>query len=776
MNRPEPPALLHLLLAFSLVLPAGFPGSGLWAQAPEGAAIGGSLEGMHPRELIRSLKDLAPAQVLSAPFQELSLTRDAGRLRFSDGTVALLEIQGQVVGAVVDGPGTFEMTPPEPVERWQISRFFDEPVVRMELEGAYLLFADSTLQELQRTLAFQSGQPERRFSQLVEEGGKYVSRGNALGALLVRTFINGEGGGFFHAHLIPRRGDSHYFRVSSFHAEEIDFGRRAGGRGDEYEVLSSFHREEDYPEPDPTEEADPGAYIMHYQIEAWLDRGPDFSARTTAFLSTLDTQLGTGDWIPVYLSTELELDSLRWDDGSEVIHDRGNDNPLIWIQLPQDPGFRQFTAWYHGKVVEYRDLFYWFEDPTGWYPQVGRTDATFDMTFHVDRRYQFLASGTRTETVEEGDMVRSRWVVETPESQASFNVGEFKEHSFEFPGIPPVRLHVNEDFHSRLYSVSMLLQEKNVADAVSADLASALSFFQDVYGPLDVKEFNASEVPYAHGQAFPSLIHLSALTFLKSGAEDKGENEAFRAHEVAHQWWGLAVEPRSYRDHWLSEGMAEFSGLWYMQVARFDPDLYFRALEKSRDRIFDRRGRAGPISLGTRVAIGSKDEDYQTIIYEKGAWVIHMLRNLFMDLDTMDETAFKNLMRDVSQRFRNRRISTREFQSVVEEHLGHADMQWFFDQWVHGTDLPTYRWAWTGEEVEDGYKVTVRVRQEDVPEDFQMIVPVTFSFGLEGQATVRMMVRGPETTTDLAILPRKPDGVVFNDFQSVLARVREEHW
>jgi len=60
------------------------------------------------------------------------------------------------------------------------------------------------------------------------------------------------------------------------------------------------------------------------------------------------------------------------------------------------------------------------------------------------------------------------------------------------------------------------------------------------------------------------MIHLSFATFL--GLADEGEDESFRAHEMAHQWWGIGVEPASYRDAWLSEGFAEFSGMWYMQI------------------------------------------------------------------------------------------------------------------------------------------------------------------------------------------------------------------
>ena len=40
----------------------------------------------------------------------------------------------------------------------------------------------------------------------------------------------------------------------------------------------------------------------------------------------------------------------------------------------------------------------------------------------------------------------------------------------------------------------------------------------------------------------------------------------FLAHETAHQWWGNIVAWRSYRDQWLSEGFAEYSGLLYIDT------------------------------------------------------------------------------------------------------------------------------------------------------------------------------------------------------------------
>src|SRR5439155_162954 len=126
-----------------------------------------------------------------------------------------------------------------------------------------------------------------------------------------------------------------------------------------------------------------------------------------------------------------------------------------------------------------------------------------------------------------------------------------------------------------------------------------------------------SEIPYFHGQAFPGMIHLSWWTFM--GLSREGAEEVFRAHEMAHQWWGIGVEPASYRDAWLSEGFAEFGGLWYMQMILHDNDKYLKRLKQSREEIRRERDKAAPIGLGWRAAESWKG-NYQLMTYQKGAW------------------------------------------------------------------------------------------------------------------------------------------------------------
>jgi hypothetical protein len=79
-----------------------------------------------------------------------------------------------------------------------------------------------------------------------------------------------------------------------------------------------------------------------------------------------------------------------------------------------------------------------------------------------------------------------------------------------------------------------------------------------------------------------------------------------------------------------------------------------------------------------------------------------------------------------------------------------------------------------GSETEDGqYRVTGTVRQEGVPEDFAMYVPVLVGFGDEGWVRLRVLVEGPTTEFTLPLMPRKPDEIRFNDLNGVLADVKQ---
>jgi aminopeptidase N len=189
----------------------------------------------------------------------------------------------------------------------------------------------------------------------------------------------------------------------------------------------------------------------------------------------------------------------------------------------------------------------------------------------------------------------------------------------------------------------------------------------------------------------------------------------------------------------------------------------------------NRRNRSGPIWLGTRAFTSTTRQDYQLAVYQKGAWVLHMLRYLMLDIGSGGEDRFKQMMRDFYQTYRGGRASTEDFQAMVERYTG-TSMDWFFDQWVYGTGIPTYEWSYTTSKLPTGrLSLRLRVRQREVPEGFTMPVPVRLDFGSQGDAIVRVLVQGPITDYE-AEIPAEPSEVTFNAFDGVLAEVKSEKW
>jgi aminopeptidase N len=215
-----------------------------------------------------------------------------------------------------------------------------------------------------------------------------------------------------------------------------------------------------------------------------------------------------------------------------------------------------------------------------------------------------------------------------------------------------------------------------------------------------------------------------------------------------------------------------------MQTVRHSNDKYFNLLPDYRKSIFLRKVVPGPISLGQRVQ-SSRDhdvDDYSTIVYKKGAWVVHMLRILMLDLKTMKEDRFTETMQDFYRTYEGKRASTADFRQVVERHMG-MDMGWFFDQWIFGSALPTYSVAYRSEPMEGGqFRVRLQVRQDGVPEGFLAYVPVTLDLGKDRVARVRVKVTGTRSDLELPPMPAEPKGVKFNDLEGVLADVKMVDW
>ena len=740
------------------------------------------------------LKNLAPLPTATAPVKDVVLRRDAMELRLHSGTAYLLTpLSGRTIGVAFVGSGTLFFEPPLIVEQYNLRRVLDDSSVSGPVTAAVFIFADSTAEELKRKLTFAAGTAERSGAadDAVNDALEYLvdGRRRSANASLMTALLNNQTTPYFAAYFKRARGESVMIEFDPMRAEEVSLYRRGKIPDLRVETVCRFQRAPDLvsnasaadEHPEPLE-------IGAYDVETTIAGSFKFSARASLKLSgRTDPQR----WAVFYLYEELDVDSVTGGGHPLTFYRRDHTAPL-WIQFPEPigPGDTiDLRFVYHGPLIgigsviddfvprEYQrevapvlDSWANIKSELLWYPRFA-SDERYDMrlTFHTPRSMKFASIG-RLVSADTGDkMVTTRWVTEMPTNLASFNIGRFDEFQIRDPRIPPVTVHVNSEAHRVIQK--LFPNNRYAAEDVGSDIANSLAFFTQMYGPPPFGHYYATETPDYHGISLPGLIRLSWITYL--GWSTRGNDESFRAHEMAHQWWYYGVEPATYRDAWLSEGFAEFSGMWYMQMVLQDNEKYLKQLRDSRQEIRRERHKAAAIGLGGR-ATESWRGNYSLMTYQKGAWILHMLRNMLLDARTMKEDRFKAMMRDYYVSHRGKRVTTLDFQRTVEKHLGQS-MDWFFDEWVYGTAIPTYTFSWKAEVDSTGKPaVRLRVRQSDVPPGFGMYVPVLIKFG-QGEALIRMLVR--DSSSEAVVrLPALPREVTLNPLESVLAEVKTESW
>jgi hypothetical protein len=728
---------------------------------------------------------LSPVPDGVAEVSNLVLQRDLARFTLKSGKLYLLTpIGGRTVAALFRGTGTFSFAPASPVEQHRLARYESKTALEAPFTDVLLMFADTTMAEL-RTLTFRAEQAPGEVRDRVRDGLKYLSDEDSqtFDPDLMGALLNGDTTDLFYAHIRRQGADPLMFTLNPHEVEAVSLsGKATRWWAEDREVLSQFPRQGRPRDAQVTGERTDPAEIHRYVMNVDL---PQSGIGEIAFAASAKLEItassAVGPWVAFELFDKLKVDSARWDGGAPATVFKGKDSQYLWVRLGSrmQPGeTRTLSIAYHGDLIERTIDFFRIKTSVAWYPVSleGRTLATFDLTFNTPDTYLLASVGERVDSARSGKVITTRWVTAAPIRNASFNLGLFEDYTVTESGIPPVTVMISEEAHKKLAREYHFAQQSKMRETVGGDVSKSLQFFQSVYGPTNIKHFYATEIPEFHGEAFPGMLHLSWVTFQKT--DDQGGDEVFRAHEVAHQWWGIGVDYLTYHDRWLSEGFAEFSGLWYMQTVRHSNDKYFGMLRQYRSSIFLRKDVPGPISLGHRVQ-SSRDadvNDYSTIVYKKGAWVVHMLRMLTLDLKTMNEDRFTEMMQDFYQSYQGKRASTADFRRVVERHTG-ADMGWFFDEWVYGTALPTYRVAYRTEPMEDGqFRVRLQVQQEGVPDNFLMYVPVTLDLGKDRVARVRVKVTGLRSDIELPPMPASPKAVRFNDLEGVLAEVKTVDW
>lgn len=762
------------------------------------AGVSSAQEGVTYRQYFDQIQKSGLDITTTATLSDFTLEHNSIKINFTSGQIAFFEpliMDSDTIyyAAYFKGEGNLFYQPPVNMEKEQLRRFIGRDSVDNKFEEMLLLFEQQTYLQLKShleksDLQFSNGEINKaaRMYQFEDDLSQTYH------FMLFKSLINFMPDPFLALLVKPAKMDWVIYCYNPFEREEVSLLLKNNdnykGYMETVNSYSKFNNSEDYKGLNGLSKDQ--IQIIDYNIAGDVDRRGIFSCTT---LVRFETKIGPLRLLEFNLMPSLKISSIIDENGAAVpferydldisFHDYKSYQVDLFLNQPLNYGdTTELTFIYKGEIAE-RSLneFFVFAG-SDWYPRYGyRQLATYSMKFLTPEDFAFIVTGQKINESKLRDKKATQWKVSTPSANISFNLGNMEKYLFEEADIVPLEVYFSKELHNditRLLTENMIAVGRNMQDNVAIDVQNSLRVYNYFFGQQPYDRIRVSEVLSNSSTSYPGYIHLGFDTWIND--DPYGADLLLRAHEVSHQWWGVGVGYETYHDQWLSEGFATYSSLLAYQMIEKDKDKFLNKLKDYRNEIFSVRKyllgsgeESGPIALGYRTSSSKTKGDKSLIIYKKGALVLHMIRNLLIDFNTMNEDNFRYLLQDFYQLYRGKEATTAQFQALVEKYTG-IEMDWFFRQWVYRNELPTYEFTYsydtdsTGAEIVKGQIVT-----KNVADDFKMFVPLEIQFAGDKKAYIRLLVDQPVFNFTLPGLAERPRRLVLNPFESVLAKVKQ---
>lgn len=436
--------------------------------------------------------------------------------------------------------------------------------------------------------------------------------------------------------------------------------------------------------------------VQSYQIDAKVDPQAQtlIATATVRFIPQEDTNSLTFE-----LNNALSLSKVVDEDGSQVSASRMGSDMSVGVTLGRTllhgkPASLTFS--YDGKLTGqeespvsgirfaaiHPDITY-FMYPARWFPVSGYTTDRFAMDLRVTAPtgYKVVASGIDSQE----------------NAPAGSSITRFRFDQSSFPGsFAIVRGEANSVQAGGVRTYFYFRQAAAMTQQYGAEIARALAFFTDLYGPVYKRDMTVIETEDGtpNGYAAPGILFFSPQAIGTKVDMD------LVANEVSQQWWGTVVSPSSRNHMWIENGMARYSEILYEQHVN-GPG----AAETSVNNTYVEALSADQAPLIQSARFEDYSPEYWHATAGKGAAVLNMLRGV------MGDDNFMKLIRTIPDQFAFRTISTDDFRKVAEQVQG-EELGWFFTEWIESSGAPQFKMEYTVFRTQKGFRVMGKVTQD----------------------------------------------------------------
>jgi len=745
--------------------------------------------------------------------KDFTLEREGGVFHFDQGDFYFYgPVNGLVTGAVFTGKGHFSLAVKDASEQRSLALLTKSGVMQQDFTSLVLRFTDGTADEIRKASSGSPGKvPAHEVQAATDLAKSFRKRLNEnLELHLLPDALNGQPGSFFLASFRMGgafTGKNVLFLVDPEGAFDAAPDEVALSTWDDF-TLETWAA---YRMAHPEAKSGLRTRVTDENLDVTFDKSGSIKSSAETTLTARKDGMRV---VRLNLFPTLRVSGVFSESGAplDFVQEAKDADPQFAIMLPAaakaGQTIRVLTRYAGPGAVRQDggDVYYLLPQAReNWYPaglgQLGDF-ANFRMTFHLQKTLQIVATGKQISlTPEDKGMVRAVWATGAPIAVAGFNLGNFKmkedktTDGFVIDGYANVNL---PDMYAPL-AQSDTLGTMSTASALPNEVSQgkvAIQIYTDFFGKLPYDHIALTQQSACgFGQSWPMLVYLPICAFWDTTVQhelglldyDQSYWSEVTPHEVSHQWWGQLVGFGSYRDQWMSEGFANFSAGIFLLSTNPKMDKYRDFWNEQKRNLLQKNKMgvrpidAGPLTMGTRVSNSKAGENvYQMLIYSKGAYVLHMLEMIYFS-PKEGEAPFKRAMHQFVADYAGKAATTEDWKASLEKNMpksldinGDGKLDWFFNEWVYGTELPHY--TVSSEFSVDGDGVTsvhMKLAQSNVSKNFAMIVPLYLA--MDNGNTVRIAnitLHGDETidhTLTLGKLPAKAKALVVNYNADVLS-------
>jgi aminopeptidase N len=366
--------------------------------------------------------------------------------------------------------------------------------------------------------------------------------------------------------------------------------------------------------------------------------------------------------------------------------------------------------------------------------------ATVEFIIIAPSHYEVVASGYLVEESHlPGDMKLTRWKEDVPLATKvmAFGAAEFDFRLAGLAGNVPVWSYVyKENSNEGFYDYSIAIKP--------------VEFFSELIGPYSYEKLANVQSKTIFG----GLENAGCIFYGENSVTGKGRAEGLIAHETAHQWFGNSVTENDWHHIWLSEGFATYLTSVYLEK-NYGRERLLEEMKTDREQVIRFYLRSPRPVIDTTITNLMRLLSVNS--YQKGAWVLHMLRH------ELGEESFWRGMRSFYEKFRNMNALTSDFEKVMEEVSG-KDLTGFFNQWLYVAGQPDLKITNTPLKKYGYTEITIEQKQE-----FLYNFPIELLINSQ-EGEYRKSVRISEKVTRLKVKSVKINEIIVDPDVNLLFR------